>query len=192
VDTLTYAAMVMLIWNDRGLTFHPVSHGRKIGLACDTGKSDSATWPVPTGTIRVFGSGFFSNETGRKGGRPRKVDDADHVATAKRMKSDGYTGKQIAQSLGEPGDSVPLPRRCSCSGCVGSASTPLTGLTSRHGYQSPATANPPLRLRMRGAGRKSLPCPWDAPRLWRIAAGPAYDCATTAEDVLNDLLEVLR
>ena len=46
--------MVMLIWNHRGPTFHPVSDPREIGLACDTGKSDSATWPVLTGTIRVF------------------------------------------------------------------------------------------------------------------------------------------
>jgi hypothetical protein len=28
------------------------------------------------------------------------VDDADHIATAKRMKADGHTGKDIAKYLG--------------------------------------------------------------------------------------------
>jgi DNA invertase Pin-like site-specific DNA recombinase len=37
---------------------------------------------------------------GIKFGRPRKVDDADHIATARRMKSDGHTGKDIAKYLG--------------------------------------------------------------------------------------------
>jgi DNA invertase Pin-like site-specific DNA recombinase len=31
---------------------------------------------------------------------PRKVDDAEHIATAKRMKADGHTGKDIAKYLG--------------------------------------------------------------------------------------------
>ena len=35
-----------------------------------------------------------------KFGRPRKVDDAEHIATAKRMKADGHTGKDIAKYLG--------------------------------------------------------------------------------------------
>ena len=35
-----------------------------------------------------------------KFGRPKKVDDAEHIATAKRMKSDGHTGKDIAKYLG--------------------------------------------------------------------------------------------
>jgi hypothetical protein len=35
-----------------------------------------------------------------KFGRPRKVDDAIHIATAKRMKVDGHTGKDIAKYLG--------------------------------------------------------------------------------------------
>jgi transposase len=33
-------------------------------------------------------------------GRPRKVDHSDHIATAKRMKADGHTGKDIAKYLG--------------------------------------------------------------------------------------------
>ena len=33
-------------------------------------------------------------------GRPKKVRDADHVATAKRMKDDGHTRKDIAMYLG--------------------------------------------------------------------------------------------
>ena len=30
----------------------------------------------------------------------RKVDDAEHITTAKRMKADGHTGKDIAKYLG--------------------------------------------------------------------------------------------
>ncbi len=37
---------------------------------------------------------------GTKFGRRRKVDDTEHVATAKRMKADGHTGKDIAKYLG--------------------------------------------------------------------------------------------
>ena len=33
-------------------------------------------------------------------GRPRKVDDAEHIATARRMKADGHTSKDIAKYLG--------------------------------------------------------------------------------------------
>jgi len=32
--------------------------------------------------------------------RPRKVDDAEHIATAKHMKADGHTGRDIAKYLG--------------------------------------------------------------------------------------------
>jgi hypothetical protein len=41
-----------------------------------------------------------SRANGTKFGRPRKVDDADHIATAKQMKGDGHTGKEIAKYLG--------------------------------------------------------------------------------------------
>jgi DNA invertase Pin-like site-specific DNA recombinase len=41
-----------------------------------------------------------SRANGTKFGRPRKVKDAEHVATAKRMKVDGHTGKAIAKYLG--------------------------------------------------------------------------------------------
>jgi DNA invertase Pin-like site-specific DNA recombinase len=41
-----------------------------------------------------------SRANGIKFGRPRKVDDAEHIATAKRMKADGHTGKDIAKFLG--------------------------------------------------------------------------------------------
>ena len=41
-----------------------------------------------------------SRAIGTKFGRPRKVANADHVATAKRMKADGHTGKDIAKYLG--------------------------------------------------------------------------------------------
>jgi DNA invertase Pin-like site-specific DNA recombinase len=41
-----------------------------------------------------------SRANGTKFGRPRKVNDSDHIATAKRMKADGHTGKDIAKFLG--------------------------------------------------------------------------------------------
>jgi DNA invertase Pin-like site-specific DNA recombinase len=41
-----------------------------------------------------------SRANGTKFGRPKKVDDAEHIATAKRMKSDGHTGKDIAKYVG--------------------------------------------------------------------------------------------
>ena len=41
-----------------------------------------------------------SRANGTKFGRPRKVDDSEHIATAKRMKADGHTGKDIAKYLG--------------------------------------------------------------------------------------------
>lgn len=41
-----------------------------------------------------------SRANGTKFGRPRKVDDADHIATARRMKADGHTAKDIAKFLG--------------------------------------------------------------------------------------------
>jgi DNA invertase Pin-like site-specific DNA recombinase len=41
-----------------------------------------------------------SRANGTAFGRPRKVDDAEHIATAKRMKADGHTGRDIAKYLG--------------------------------------------------------------------------------------------
>ncbi len=41
-----------------------------------------------------------SRADGTKFGRPRKVNDPMNVATAKRMRSDGHTGKDIAKYLG--------------------------------------------------------------------------------------------
>jgi DNA invertase Pin-like site-specific DNA recombinase len=41
-----------------------------------------------------------SRANGIKFGRHRKVDDAEHIATAKRMKSDGHTAKAVAKYLG--------------------------------------------------------------------------------------------
>ena len=41
-----------------------------------------------------------SRANGTKFGRPRKVDDAEHISTAKRMKAEGHTGKDIAKYLG--------------------------------------------------------------------------------------------
>ena len=41
-----------------------------------------------------------SRANGTKFGEPRKVDDPVHIATAKRMKAGGHTGKDIAKYLG--------------------------------------------------------------------------------------------
>ena len=41
-----------------------------------------------------------SRAKGTKFGRPRKVDDAEHIATAQRMKADGHTARAIAKYLG--------------------------------------------------------------------------------------------
>ena len=40
-----------------------------------------------------------SRANGTKFGRPRKVADSEHIVTAKRMKADGHTGKDIAKYL---------------------------------------------------------------------------------------------
>ena len=44
-----------------------------------------------------------SRANGTKFGRPRKVDDSEHITTAKRMKADGHTGKDIARYSGSAG-----------------------------------------------------------------------------------------
>jgi DNA invertase Pin-like site-specific DNA recombinase len=41
-----------------------------------------------------------SRANGTKFGRPRKVSDTEHIATARRMKADGHTGRDIAKFLG--------------------------------------------------------------------------------------------
>jgi DNA invertase Pin-like site-specific DNA recombinase len=41
-----------------------------------------------------------SRTYGTKFGCPGKVNDAEHIATAKRMKADDHTGKDIAKYLG--------------------------------------------------------------------------------------------
>ena len=41
-----------------------------------------------------------SRANGTRFGRPKKVDDPVHVATARRMKSDGHTARDIAKYLG--------------------------------------------------------------------------------------------
>ncbi|MGD1112066.1 MAG: helix-turn-helix domain-containing protein [Mycobacterium sp.] len=41
-----------------------------------------------------------SRANGTKFGRPRKVANAEHVSTAKRMKADGHTARDIAKYLG--------------------------------------------------------------------------------------------
>jgi DNA invertase Pin-like site-specific DNA recombinase len=51
-------------------------------------------------TERTVRKRASSRANGTKFGRPRKVDDTEHIATAKRMKADGHTGKDIAKYLG--------------------------------------------------------------------------------------------
>jgi DNA invertase Pin-like site-specific DNA recombinase len=41
-----------------------------------------------------------SRANGTRFGRPKKVNDSDHITTAKRMRADGHTGKDIAKFLG--------------------------------------------------------------------------------------------
>jgi DNA invertase Pin-like site-specific DNA recombinase len=41
-----------------------------------------------------------SRANGTKFGHPHKVADTEHIATAKRMRADGHTGKDIAKYLG--------------------------------------------------------------------------------------------
>ena len=45
-------------------------------------------------------SGKPHRANGTKPGRPKKVDDAEHITTAEKMKADGHTGKDIAKYLG--------------------------------------------------------------------------------------------
>ena len=54
----------------------------------------------PKLSSRRAGRRMTVRANGTKFGRPRKVDDAEHIATAKRMKADGHTGKDIAKYLG--------------------------------------------------------------------------------------------
>ena len=53
-----------------------------------------------SGKERIVLKRQTSRANGTKFGRPRKVDDAEHIATAKRMKVDGHTGRYIATYLG--------------------------------------------------------------------------------------------
>ena len=56
-----------------------------------------------------------SRANGTKFGRPRKVGGSEHITTAKRMKADGHTGKDIAKYLGvSTGRRLSVPRRGSC------------------------------------------------------------------------------
>jgi DNA invertase Pin-like site-specific DNA recombinase len=41
-----------------------------------------------------------SRANGTRFGRPKKVDDSEHISTARRMKDDGHTGKDVAKYLG--------------------------------------------------------------------------------------------
>ena len=88
---------------------------RGITLVSITGGIDSST-PAGRMMIGVLGSlaeyerelikertalkRAASRANGTKFGRPRKVKDDNHIETAKRMKADGHTGRDIAKYLG--------------------------------------------------------------------------------------------
>ncbi len=55
------------------------------------------TWRECSVPVQVLAS---SRANGTKFGRPQKVDDTEHIATAKRLKADGHIGKDIAKYLG--------------------------------------------------------------------------------------------
>jgi DNA invertase Pin-like site-specific DNA recombinase len=55
-------------------------------------------WAIRQRAHRAEAGSLRNN--GTRFGRPRKVDDAEHIATAKRMKADGHTGRDIAKYLG--------------------------------------------------------------------------------------------
>ena len=89
---------------------------------------------------------------GTKFGRPRKVDDTEHIATTKRMKADGHTGRDIAKYLGVSratlyrylADEAAQPpagadRLLSPIGCVGVLLNPHKGTAIR------AVSNPALK-----------------------------------------------
>jgi len=67
---------------------------RCLGATSHSTRTWSRTCSVP---VQVLAS---SSADGTKFGRPRKVDDTEHIATAKRMKADGHTGKDIVKYLG--------------------------------------------------------------------------------------------
>ena len=58
------------------------------------------TWGGLSGKERTALKRASSRANGTKFGRPRKVDDTEHITTARRMEADGHTGKDIAKYLG--------------------------------------------------------------------------------------------
>jgi hypothetical protein len=66
------------------------------GFLRDNRPKHACTWGGLSGKERTALKREASTTNGTKFGRPRKVDDTEHIATAKRMKADGYTGKDIA------------------------------------------------------------------------------------------------
>ncbi len=53
-------------------------------------------WAIGQGAHRAAEAAL---KNGTKFGPPRKVEDTEHIATARRMKADGHTGKDIAKFL---------------------------------------------------------------------------------------------
>ena len=55
-------------------------------------------WAIRQGALALQREASRAN--GTKFVRPRKVGDTEHIATAKRMKADGHTGRNIAKYAG--------------------------------------------------------------------------------------------
>jgi hypothetical protein len=58
---------------------------------CFASASSVRSEPPARGTSRAYGTRF---------GRPRKVSEGEHFATAERMKADGHTARDMAKYLG--------------------------------------------------------------------------------------------
>jgi DNA invertase Pin-like site-specific DNA recombinase len=86
---------VTLVSTTDGIDSSTATGRMVIGILASMAES-SASWSRsgPRSSVKPPG------RTAKKFGRPRKVDDTEHIATARRMKANGHTGKDIAKYLG--------------------------------------------------------------------------------------------
>ena len=89
---------------DRGVTLVSTTDG--IDSSTAAGRMMIGSWVRSLNTSASWSrsalrsSGRCHVTNGTKFGRPSKGDDPEHIATAKRMKADGHTGRDIAKYLG--------------------------------------------------------------------------------------------
>jgi DNA invertase Pin-like site-specific DNA recombinase len=90
--------------NERGVTLVSVTDGidsstaagrMMIGVLGSLAEYERELTKERTALKRVA-----SRANGTKFGRPRKIADAEHIATARRMQADGHAAKHIAKYLG--------------------------------------------------------------------------------------------